>query len=246
MTANLEQIADRFRRDGYVLVEDFLSPVEVETIGRELTRYIEQVVPGLEPRYVFREAGEGSPIKHLTSPDAHDDFFKQMLFRPATLEVVEACLGTPAEPICCEVFYKHAHVGSETPYHQDNAYLHFDPADGLVVWVALDDVTVDNGAMHYRQGAFALGDLDHFETNKPLFSKQLFAELDPVQYPEVPALIRRGGAAIHHIQTPHRAGPNLTDHDRRALVCNYQGVHARVDQRRKAAHDAYTANIYKD
>jgi len=246
MDLDLKNIAGCFQRDGFVLVEGFYSRDEVETLGRELNRYIEQVVPRLESRYVFRESGDDSPIKHLTCPDDHDDYFKQMLARRATLEVVEACLGTPAAPICSEVFYKHAHVGTETPYHQDNAYLHFDPADGVVVWVALDDVTVDNGAMHYRKGAFALGDLDHFETNLPLFSKQLAAELDPVRYAEVPAVIKRGGAAIHHIQTPHCAGPNHTDHDRRAFVCNYQGVRARVEERRKAAHDAYTARIYRE
>ena len=104
-----------------------------------------------------------------------------MLTRRASLEVVEACLGTLAEPIGSEVFYKHANVGTETPYHQDNAYLHFDPADGVVVWIALDDVTVENGVMHYRKDTFELGDLDHFETNLPLFSKQLSTELDPVR-----------------------------------------------------------------
>ena len=244
MVADLEDIADGFRRDGFVLVEGFFSPDEVETMQRELTRYIDQVVPRLGSRYVFHEAGDNGPIKHLTSPELHDDFFKRMLTRRATLEVVEACLGTLAEPIGSEVFYKHANVGTETPYHQDNAYLHFDPADGVVVWIALDDVTVENGAMHYRKGAFELGDLNHFETNLPLFSKQLSTELDPVRFPEVPAVIKRGGAAIHHIQTPHRAGPNNTDHDRRAFVCNYQGTRAKVDERRKAAHDAYTAKIY--
>ena len=243
---DLTSIASRFQRDGFVLVENFLSPDELTTLQHELTRYIDQVVPHLSSRHVFYEAGDNGPIKHLTSLDLHDDFFKQMLSRPATLQVVEACLGTPAEPFASEVFYKHAHVGTETPYHQDNAYLHFDPADGVVVWIALDDVTLDNGAMHYRKGAYELGDLDHFETNLPLFSKQLSAELDPAQNPEVPALVKQGGAAIHHIQTPHRAGPNRTDHDRRAFVGNYQGSRARVDEQRKAAHDAYTAKIYNE
>ena len=58
-------------------------------------------------------------------------------------------------------------------------------------------------------------------------------------------MIKRGGSAIHHIQPPHRAGPNNTDRDRRGFVCNYQGTRAKVDKRRKAAHDAYTAKIYR-
>lgn len=245
MVVNQKEIVNDFQRDGFSLIENFFSPDEVETMQRELTRYIDQVVPGLDPRYVFYEEEDQGPIKHLTSPDLHDTYFKGMMTRPATLEVVQACLGTPAEPTSSEVFYKHAHVGTETPYHQDNAYLHFDPADGVVVWVALDDVTVENGAMHYRKGAFTLGDLDHYETTLPLFSKRLSAKLDHGQYPEVPAVIRKGGAALHHIQTPHRAGPNHTGHDRRAFVCNYKGVRAKIDEQRKAAHEAYTAKIYQ-
>lgn len=238
-------IANQFRRHGFALVEEFLSPDEVDHLQDELTRYVDQVVPRLDPRHVFYEQEHKVLIKHLTSPDLYDDYFKNMLNRPATLEVVQACLGTPAEPISSEVFYKHALVGTETPYHQDNAYLHFDPADGVVVWIALDDVTVKNGAMHYRQGAFALGDLEHDETNLPLFSKQLSARLDNNRYPEVAAVIRKGGAAIHHIQTPHRAGPNQTHQDRRALVCNYKGSQAKIDPQRKAAHEAYLARIHQ-
>ena len=236
-------IANHFCRHGFALVEEFLSPDEVDVLQNELTRYVDQIVPGLDPRYVFYEQKDPGLIKHLTSPDLYDGYFKEMLNRPATLEVVQACLGTPAEPISSEVFYKHARVGTETPYHQDNAYLHFDPADGVVVWIALDDVTVENGAMHYRQGAFALGDLEHYETNLPLFSKQLSANLDNDQYPEVAAVIRKGGAAIHHIRTPHRAGPNQTHQDRRALVCNYKGSRAQIDPQRKAAHEAYLSRI---
>jgi len=160
------------------------------------------------------------------------------------LDIVDWIMEPGSDEAYQEKLNKELIYRFNTPYHQDNAYLHFDPADGVVAWIALDDVTVENGAMHYRQGAFELGDLDHFETNLPLFSKQLSAELDLVRFPEVPAVIKRGGAAIHHIQTPHRAGPNNTDRDRRAFVCNYQGTRAVVDERRKAAHDAYTAKIY--
>ena len=78
MVADLEDIADSFRRDGFVLVEGFFSPGEVETMQRELARYIDQVVPRLESRYVFHEAGDNGPIKHLTSPELHDDFFKRI------------------------------------------------------------------------------------------------------------------------------------------------------------------------
>ena len=86
---DLVSIASRFQRDGFALVENFISPDELTTMQRELTRYIDQVVPRVSSRYVFYEAGDNGPIKHLTSLDLHDDFFKQMLARPATLEVVD-------------------------------------------------------------------------------------------------------------------------------------------------------------
>jgi hypothetical protein len=124
----------RFSEDGFVIVEDFLSSEEADRLDRELERFIRMVVPRLEEPDVFHESGSNGPIKHLGRLEVYDSYFEQLQTRPKTLELVAACLGTQTEPIGSEVFFKQARVGSAALYHQDNAYLHLEPADGAVAW----------------------------------------------------------------------------------------------------------------
>ena len=179
-------VSERFQSEGFAVVGGLLSAAEVEKVGHDLERYVQDVVPRVDPAHAF---------------------------------------------------YKPAHVGSAAFYHQDNAYLHLDPADGAVVWIALNATSV-------AKGAFRLGDLSHEETNHLLFSKALAEPPDPNRFPEVPALLDRGDATIHHILTPHRSGPNTTDRNRRGLVLNFKAQDARTNESQQAAHAAYLKRLY--
>ena len=242
---DIAALADRFQTDGFVLVRDFLTAAETVHLDQHLQRYIQQVVPSVAPQHVFYESDRNGPIKHLSVPELYDDYFKTMLTRSATIELVTACLAQPVEPLNSEVFYKPAHVGSAAPYHQDNAYLHLEPAEGAVVWIALDDVTLENGAVHFASGLHCAGEQAHFETGVPLFSKGMTSPPDTAKYPEVPAVMNRGDASIHHILCAHRSGPNRTDQNRRGYVANYKSVRAQTNEARAAAHAAYVAGFTK-
>ena len=191
---------------------------------------IKDEVPHLSENYVYYESGPDRPIKHLNSPDHFSDHYKDLIDRPENFDLLETCLGTPVKALASEVFYKSAKTGTPAPYHQDNAYLHLEPADGAVIWIALDDTTIENGAVYFSRGCFKEGDLPHHETNVALFSKGLTVQLDLEIYPEFPALLKRGDASIHHILTPHRSGANTTDRHRRGIVLNYQGVNAKTNK----------------
>jgi len=243
MEHDASDLVAHFQKDGFVLVDGFLSQSEVDELDRELERFIKEIVPRVAKNHVYYESTASGPIKHLSVPERYDDYFKRFLRRRASIELLEACLGTSVEPVASEVFYKPARVGSAAPYHQDNAYLHYDPPEGIILWIALDDTTIENGAVHFAKGAHKRGDLPHFETNVELFSKGLCQPPDLTAYPEVPAILKRGDASIHNILTPHRSGPNKTDHSRRGVVCDYKGANAKVDEKREAAHKSYVARI---
>jgi len=243
MNVDTENLAASFREDGFVLVSDFLSQAEVVELDHQLERYIAEIVPTVAPNHVFYESGRSGAIKHLSVPDQYDDYFKGLLERPATLELIAASVGDDVEPVASEVFYKPAQVGTAAPYHQDNAYLHLEPAGGAVVWIALDDTTVANGAVHFAKGSHRLGDLSHFETGVELFSKGLSPTSDLSNCPEVPALLRRGDASIHHFLCAHRSGPNQTAQRRRGVVLNYRSVNATVNEARAAAHRKYVDGL---
>ena len=243
MTYDVADVAARFQENGFALVEEFLCPEEADQLNRELDRYVKEIVPRVSTDHVFYESDASGPISQTGHLERYDDYFKTFANRADLLELVAACIGTSVEPLGSEVFFKFPRVGSETPYHQDNAYGHFEPAQAAACWIAVDDTTIENGAMYYPRGAFRLGDLHHIETGVLPFSKQLAEELDLKAYPEEPAVLKRGGLAIHHILTPHRAGPNRTDRQRRGYAINFKGEKAQVSEDRRAAHVACIEKI---
>ncbi|MCH2213398.1 MAG: phytanoyl-CoA dioxygenase family protein [Fuerstiella sp.] len=143
------------------------------------------------------------------------------------------------------VFYKPAHVGGPALPHQDNAYFNFLPPYGFVVWIALDQVTLANGAVHFSRGWHRLGQLPHNHTGNPRFGRAVMTTPDPTHHPETPVLLNPGDASLHHFLTVHRSGPNRTDHNRRGFVMDYRAGSAEPDQNASAEQEAYKENVFK-
>ena len=243
---NTAQLAARFREDGFVVVKGFLNAEEVKRLEQEIDRYIAEVLPSVPRTHVVYESGWSGPLKQFSRLELYDRYFQQALKRPATLDLLGACLGEPVEPITTEVFYKPARVGSPALYHQENAYFNYLPPFGLVAWIALDETTLENGAVHFVRGSHRLGEIPHAQTGLPLFTKALSQPPDPALYPEIPALLQPGDASIHHFLTVHRSGPNNTDSHRRGFVLDYRGRSTEVNQEALQRHEAYRKNIYRE
>ena len=243
---NTAQLAARFREDGFVVVKGFLNAEEAERLEQEIDRYIAEVLPSVPRIHVVYESGWSGPLKQFSRLELYDRYFQQALERPATVDLLSACLGEPVEPITTEVFYKPARVGSPALYHQENAYLNYLPPYGLVLWIALDETTLENGAVHFARGSHRLGEIPHAQTGLPLFTKALSQPPDPELCPEVPALLQPGDASIHHFLTVHRSGPNNTDSHRRGFVLDYRGRSTEVNQEALQRHQAYRKNIYRE
>ena len=239
------QLAARFQEDGFVVVKGFLNAGEVKRLEREIDRYIAKVLPSVPRIHVVYESGWSGPLKQFSRMELYDPYFRKALQRPATLDLLGACLGEPVEPITTEVFYKPARVGSPALYHQENAYFNYRPPYGLVMWIALDETTLENGAVHFIRGSHRLGEMPHVRTEIPLFTKALSEPPDPELYPEVPALLQPGDASIHHFLTVHRSGPNNTDSHRRGFVLDYRGGSTEVNQEALQSHEAYRKRIYR-
>lgn len=244
-TLNTRQLSARFQEDGFVVVKGFLNAEELKQTEQEIDRYITEVLPTVPRIHVVYESGWSGPLKQFSRMELYDEYFQQALRRPATLDLLGACLGEPVEPITTEVFYKPARVGSPALYHQENAYFNYLPPYGLVIWIALDETTLENGSVHFVRGSHRLGEIPHVQTGLPLFSKALSKPPDPALYPEVPALLQPGDASIHHFLTVHRSGPNNTDSHRRGFVLDYRGRSTEVNQETSRSHEAYRKRIYR-
>lgn len=77
-----ESYKNDFARDGYVIARNVLSPQEVAELDQNLSRYIDQIVPGLPPADVFYETN-GSPetLEQMQFMHSNDGFFAKFLHR---------------------------------------------------------------------------------------------------------------------------------------------------------------------
>ena len=112
-------------------------------------------------------------------------------------------------------------IGSEKPWHQDNAYFNWLPLEKIATaWIALDDATVENGCMHILPGGHRLGALRHHHT---IDCEILPDRIDKTQALAVP--LTAGGILYCSARLPHQTPPNSTESRRRALQFQYRGVH---------------------
>jgi ectoine hydroxylase-related dioxygenase (phytanoyl-CoA dioxygenase family) len=116
-----------------------------------------------------------------------------------------------------------------TAWHQDKVYWPMHENDALSCWMALDDVTVDNGCMWFIPGSHKFGPLDPVDlgtaTEESLLAR--FPEEKRQQFKAGAMPMKAGSCTFHNGLTFHYAGPNVTDGLRRAMVTIYMpaGTH---------------------
>ena len=100
------------------------------------------------------------------------------------------------------------------------------------MWMALDDVDRENGALSYIPGSHKEGVRDHTLSSVVGFSQAIpeYKEADFNSEVLVEGL-KPGDVVCHHGQTIHRAGPNLSQkRRRRALALVYRGASCTRDR----------------
>ena len=105
MNLKINHLAKKFKDDGFVIVKNFLEKSAVDELEREINRYILKILPTVPKIHVVYESGWSGPLKQFSRMELYDKYFKKILIRPATLKLLEACLGEPLEPLTTEVFY---------------------------------------------------------------------------------------------------------------------------------------------
>ena len=133
-------------------------------------------------------------------------------------------------------------AGGELRWHQDWQAWPVAPCEVVTCWIALEDVTIENGAMQMAVGSHALGRFlpQDGVTGKPktvpgmaeLIAGGMKSMPDPNELGvEISDIVMGAGeCSLHHGLMWHRSGVNTTDHVRHTLIqryadgaCHYSG-----------------------
>jgi hypothetical protein len=203
-----DRIAD-FRRDGFIVIEDALRPEDLrqlEAIAVALVRDRERIAADWDWRAGEPLAGRAFRIVQTCIASWHPEL-AQTAWRAWCTRAASALLGAPVEFWYDQLLAKPPQASAPTPWHQDEAYWGRRLADrGITCWLALRDVDVRDGCMHFVRGAHRRPIRSH--RNPPeVASDLLVCGLEPGD--EVVACpLRAGSVCFHHSRTPHMTPAN--------------------------------------
>ena len=241
-----KKIKERFARDGFVVIEQLWTREVIDEVEHEFERFVRDVVPRMRREHKVYIKGWDGPLKSLGPMDPYDAYFKALPLRGDLREIASTLLGHEALACGVEFFNRPPGSVAVAPFHQDNAYFCYTPAEALAFWIPFDHVTQANGGVIYAAGSHHAGLLPHRASGIHGFSQGL---VDPdtqlAAHEEVKVEIPRGGCVIHHVLTAHRSGPNPTDAQRRAMVLNYKTPRAVEDPQIKEHMKRELENLLK-
>lgn len=153
-----------------------------------------------------------------------------------------------------QVFIKEPGTRERTAFHQDATYFEIDGDQCCVLWVPVDPVTLENGAMMYVRGSHRDGTLyqpNVFVSQAPLPG----AEGEPLpdiegnldDYDIVHFDVEPGDVIVHHYRTVHGTGGNTSRYQvRRAASLRYCGDDIRYCKRPWAPKQLHHTHQLKD
>lgn len=222
-----------FDQDGFVHLPCFLTNLQVVELQKAVERYILEIVPQLNQSEVFFDNPEKPETLKQLQRMEQDPFFANYSRHSHWNKTASEFLGEPVEVLGVEYFNKPPKTKHKTPPHQDNHYFCLAPPQVLTIWVALDYIDDENGCIHYVRGSHTLPVRQHRLSSTLGFSQCIPDYSQSDMDSESKFTCQPGDAVIHHGNTIHRAGPNLTkNRQRRALAMVFRGKSASRDYQR--------------
>lgn len=212
---DLSEAHNAFKRDGIVFFNQVLS----QNVLLDAELQIEKMIKTTENT-------EKLVNLHLT-----DTWFAAFASRREFTDAASKLLGTDSVKIFSSmILNKPANHLMTVPWHQDAAYeWPLDPLDCASLWLAIDDVRVENGAMKvavgaHNVGAFEMQETDKLDKNDSFFSTQLQQSIPESllnKYEIIDVTMDKGCASFHHSMLPHSSTPNESNFRRCAFIVRY-------------------------
>ena len=154
---------------------------------------------------------------------AHNLFAQRPLFRGllqqfALQKIAEKIYGGPLLFFQDNLIWKPPNTTTTISWHQDYSYWPLSAPKGITMWIALDDITIENGCMYMGIGTHRQGECipNDFVENKPAQWAQKLPSLHINEEMIHPFALTQGRISVHHPLCAHTSGENRTQTHRRA------------------------------
>jgi len=248
---NNEQI-QFYQNNGFIVIEDFLSPEELEHWRKAVTTAVEEragiKIPGKDIK-----TGEADGINE--DADYFAKVFDQLLNLWQTNEQVKKLMldqriGKMAAQLAgvdgIRIWHDQALIkrpwANPTAWHLDTPFWSFSDRNAISIWVALDNATLENGCLFFIPGSHKLTGFDKITIGKNMDG---IFEIYPglINTKPVAAPMRAGSCSFHNGLTIHGANANMTNGFRRAMTCAYMPEGNRYNGEPNILPEAYLREL---
>ena len=225
-----EQQGSSYRENGFIVIENFLSPEELEHWRKSVNTAVEEragiKIPGKNIK-----TGEADGINE--DSDYFAKVFDQLLnlwqTNAAMKELmVDERIGKMAAQLSgadgIRIWHDQALIkrpwANPTAWHLDTPFWSFSDRRAISIWIALDDATLENGCLFFIPGSHKITNFDKITIGRNIDGIfDIYPQLKNSK--TVAAPMKAGSCSFHNGLTVHGANANMTNGFRRAMTCAY-------------------------
>ena len=205
---NAQEIA-AYRQDGIVVPRQGLAPPTVAMLQAKLDDFLKE-----------QGITDADYVPDIIERDAS---WLAIGVMPEILDAVAQLIGEDIIIWGSALFCKAGRGGRATPWHQDGHYWPIRPLETVTVWIAIDDVNVENSCLRvipgsHRERVSYSHDVDNSDAiilNQVLRPEHLRSALPR------DIELARGMFSIHDVYLIHGANPNNSGKRRAGMVFRY-------------------------
>ncbi|AKF25654.1 phytanoyl-CoA dioxygenase [Sulfurovum lithotrophicum] len=236
-----EEVLQNFEANGFLLLPQFADHELCDTIRDIALAHLKHKVPPIETEleYVGKTKEERKlisdgkahlfegqvTVRRLRQVYHRDIVFKHWMENEKIRPVLKQILGeNPTITIAHHnsIMTKMPHTSTETRWHQDFRYWHFENDNLVSVWLALDEENGENGVLEFIPGShkmdFAPSQFDEKDYFSDSCEENRKAITGKVCYP-----LQKGDVVLFHCKLLHRANRNSTDEPKISFVYTVKG-----------------------
>jgi ectoine hydroxylase-related dioxygenase (phytanoyl-CoA dioxygenase family) len=205
------EIADRYDRDGFLVIENVFSASECDDLKAESRRLLQR--NGSTGKSIVLQASTLSPVCRQLAEDER------------LLAILRPLLPDGIVFSHNRVAFKSGKVSFATPWHTD-AFYWANSRHKISLWIALDDAAAEDGALQVVRGShgedWSARHVEGPAANVDEFPKYIAARQWPPE-DEIACAVRRGGLVVFGDRTIHGTRPNTSGRERYTIISVYQG-----------------------
>lgn len=224
-----DDFVEQYRRDGFAVLRNGLTPGQVESINRDAARIVRGEIGSLEAESSSGPESEADLMRRFLCihyPHKISEIALAAMSEPRIVEALTAVIGPNVKAMQSMLFIKSEGKPGQA-WHQDEHFIPTRDRSLTAVWIALDDATIENGCLWVLPGSHQRGvlypdreqDDERFDCTREAFD---FPYKDEDAVPvEIPA----GSALVFNGYLLHRSLENSGARGyRRALVNHYMSA----------------------